>query len=155
MHIVKGCPRDKWEEVQAIQHEPFIYIMGNGSKWAGEEEDDLPELLTVLATHPLDPRFETFYTINPCEGIKNPDYCPWERGNTEPAYLNGPRFYQCEAARFFGNFLTISHGFSIDTNDPATIEQLVAAIQANQKTKAYADAKKEIAAAQRAKRGRK
>src|SRR5882672_8475198 len=66
--IIKGCPRDKWEEVQAIQHEPFIYIQGNGSKWAGDVEDDVDKLLEVLAKYRLDyDRFGLeFYDINPC-----------------------------------------------------------------------------------------
>jgi hypothetical protein len=164
MHIIKGCPRDKWDEVQAIQHEPFIYIMGNGSKWAGQEEDDVSELLRMLAAHPLDPTFEeygNFIAVDPCQGVRNPKHCGWG-GDTdgEPQWIDGPRLYACDGVHsYFGNFYTYSHGFNIDTNDPETIAQLNAAIRANQATEAYAQAKRECEAstksrAQTLRRGR-
>jgi hypothetical protein len=34
--IIKGTPREKWDEVQTIQHQPFIFIQSNGSKWASD-----------------------------------------------------------------------------------------------------------------------
>lgn len=125
--VIKGCPRDKWEEVQAIQHEPFVYIMGNGSKWAGEEEDDIDKLLEVLAKYRLDDRLgPEFYTVNVCRGVRNPD------ANGTRQWIDGPRLYECEGVyRFCGNFLEISHGFSIDTNHMPTIDALVTALEAN------------------------
>lgn len=141
--IIKGCPRDKWDEVQAIQHEPFVYIMGNGSKWYGEEEDDLDELFKVLADTPLDPRWEDHITIDPCEGVQNPH---WAWGNGEPQWIDGPRMYAVHVVRFQGNFLEVSHGFTIDTNVPEIIERLTAAIRANQQTEAYLRYKAEIEA---------
>lgn len=128
MHIIKGCPRDKWEEVQAIQHEPFLYIMGNGSKWAGEEEDNLDTLLLMLSNHRLDMEL-TYINANPCTAIDNPG---WTWANDVPRWIDGPRMYACEGVvRFVGNFLTYSHGFSIDTNDPDTIATLTRAIELN------------------------
>lgn len=132
MTIIKGAPSEKWEAVQAIQNEPFVYIMSNGSKWAGEEEDDIATLLDVLTKYRLDyERFDNeFYSVNPCHGVLNPNYIAWEK--TEPHYIDGPRMYECDDVyRFFGNFLNLSHVFNIDTNDRETIDSLVKAIEAN------------------------
>ena len=125
-HIIKGCPRDKWEEVQAIQHEPFIYIKSNGSRWMGDEEGDISELLEVLAKHELDSRMfnHDFITVDPCEGVRDPHvYGKW---------IDGPRLYECDGVySFFGNFVDVSHVFNIDTNHKPTIDALLAAIEAN------------------------
>lgn len=128
---IKGCPRDKWDEVQAIQHEPFVYIMSNGSKCYGEEADDIKDLLKTLDEHPLDPRFKSFITKDPCIGVRG------ERGG----YVDGPRMYTASVTRFFGNFYTVSHGFQIDTNDQETITALTKAIRKNIRSKAYQLAK--------------
>lgn len=134
MRIIKGCPRDEWEEVQAVQHEPFIYIHHNGSKWAGEEPDDIAHLLGVLAEHRLDVESyghdpADFATLNPCAGVDNPN---WTLGSSEPRWINGPRLYECNGVvRFFGNFSEYSHGFCIDTNDLETIDALSDAIAVN------------------------
>lgn len=128
MHLIKGCPGDQWEAVQAIQHEPFIYIMANGSKWAGDEEDNLDMLLLMLSNHRLDME-RTAITVNPCVGVSNPEWT-WE--NRKPRWIDGPRMYACEGVvRFGGNFERYSHGFSIDTNDPDTIATLTRAIELN------------------------
>lgn len=132
--IIKGCPRDKWDEVQAIQHEPFVYIMSNGSKWYGEEEDNIEDLLKTLDEHPLDPRFKSFITKDPCIGVRG------ERGG----YVDGPRMYTANVTRFFGNFHTVSHVFQIDTNDPETIAALSSAIRKNMRQAEYRAAKEEI-----------
>lgn len=133
--IIKGCPRDKWEEVQSIQHQPFIYIQSNGSRWAGEEEGDIAELLDTLAKYRLDyDRFGlSFYTVNPCAGVSNPDALSWEPDSpTNRHWIDGPRLYSCDGGvHFFGNFLEVSHVFSITTNHQPTIDALVAAIEAN------------------------
>lgn len=128
--IIKGCPRDKWDEVQALQGEPFIYIMSNGSKWAGEEEDDVQDLLAVLAEHPLDPRFEdygNFINPHPCVAVRDDD----------GKWVDGDRQYQADVTSFFGNFLGLSHVFNIDTNHQPTIDALTTAIKANVATTAY------------------
>ena len=137
--VIKGNPCDRWDDAQAIQNEPFIYVMSCGSKWAGDEPNDVSVLLDMLAKHPLDPRFEYrephFYTVDPCEGVVNPQY-----GEVEGAehWIDGPRLYSCDGVvRFFGNFLTYSHGFLIDTNHAPTVEALIAAINANVTTDAY------------------
>ena len=48
--------------------------------------------------------------------------------------------------RFFGNFWHVSAVFNIDTNDRELIDQLTAAIRANQQTPAYQAAKQAIEA---------
>lgn len=45
---------EQWENVQAIQDQSFIYIMANGSKWAGDDLDTIENLLGVLSHEPLD-----------------------------------------------------------------------------------------------------
>lgn len=134
-HIIKGSPREKWEEVQAIQHEPFIYIMSNGSRWMGEEEGDIDELLGVLAKYRLNYEMfgPSFYSVDPCTWADNPKCKRWEPLTPENRhYIDGPRLYAEDGVyRFFGNFLEVSHVFSIDTNHKPTIDALVAAIEAN------------------------
>lgn len=130
LHIIKGAPCDKWEEVQAIQRDPFIYIMSCGSRWAGEEAGDIAELLNVLGKYRLDTkRFGHFYSLDPCSWAYN---SKWTPGCGEPHYVDGERMYACDGVyRFFGNFEELSHVFNIDTNDPETIAALIAAIEAN------------------------
>ena len=85
-------------------------IISNGSKWAGEAPDIIDDLLEVLASQPLDRRFEM-------------------SGNfIEP--FNGE-------TRFWGNFLTVSHVFNIDTDEPDVIKRLTAAIRENQQRPDY------------------
>lgn len=132
LHVIKGCPREQWEHVQAIQHEPFLYISSNGSKWAGQEEDDLDVLLYVLTQYRLDPE-RTDVIVNPCVAVDNPN---WTWASAEPRWIDGPRVYTYNpVVRFTGNFLNYSHGFSIDTNDPETIAILQTAIEQNSQVK--------------------
>jgi hypothetical protein len=127
IHIIKGSPREKWEEVQSIQHEPFIYIQSNGSWWAGEEEADIPELLDVLGKYRLDSEMfkGKFITINPCY------FAYGDPSKGEPEYIDGPRMYAADVQTFFGNFEAVSHVFHITTNHQPTIDALTAAIEAN------------------------
>ena len=144
--IITGAPCEKWEEVQAIQHEPFIYISSCGSHWAGDEPDDVTALLKMLAEHPLDPTFEkygNFIEANPCEGVYNPNYLKRGKPQWQERYIDGPRLYTCEGVyHFSGNFFDWSFAFGIDTNDADTIERLTTAIRANQQRADYKAAKK-------------
>jgi hypothetical protein len=89
-------------------------IHSNGSKWHGESPDTVEQLFAVLQTHVLDRMFE---------------------------FEDGTAFIERSGAddkwapqgtvRFWGNFLHLSHVFSIDTDEPDLIARLTAAIQAN------------------------
>ena len=134
--VIKGSPggpEGKWEAVQAMQHEPFIFIQSCGSRWLGQEERDIAELLEVLANYRL--RQEGFggsyYTVNPCTWAHNPMW-QWDSPPEVNKYVDGPRLYSCDGVvRFFGNFEKLSHVFNIDTNHKPTIDALIAAIENN------------------------
>ena len=135
--IIKGDHLTCWDQVQAIQDQPFLYIVSNGSHWGGELPDDLDSLLATLAEEPLDLIFEEcgdFIDANPCYGVQ---------GEHFGEYVNGPRMFSGSVTTFFGNFYTVSHVFNLYTNDPATIEALTRAIRDNQQTTAYGRAKTE------------
>ena len=81
-------------------------IVSNGSKWAGQAPDTLADLVSVLATHPLDvARFPHGFAYNM---VGRPGW-----------------------VMFWGNFATVSHVFQIETNDPAVCALLTNAIKAN------------------------
>jgi len=134
--VIKGSPGGpdgKWDVVQAIQHQPFIYIHYNGSHWAGEEEDDISVLLDVLAKYRLDDYWLPGYSVDPCYGIDNPNCKRWEPSTPDnPSFIDGPRMYECNGVyRFSGNFANLSHAFCIETNHKPTIDALVTAMQNN------------------------
>ncbi len=85
-------------------------ITANGSKWAFAAPDTINDLLKVMASGPLDRSFEAY-------------------GN-----FIYPGF---EATQFMGNFLTVSHVFNIETDEPDVIEKLTAAIRENQQRPDY------------------
>ncbi len=139
--IINGSPCDKWEEAQAAQHAPFVYIMSCGSRWGGEEPGDIADLLDALKSATLDPKFEkygNFINPSPCRGVRNPE---WGYGAKVPEWIDGEPLYAAPVTRFFGNFLNLSHVFNIDTNDAPTIAALTAAIKANIASEAYQEAR--------------
>jgi hypothetical protein len=96
-------------------------IRSNGSKWAGEQPDDIPALLDVLASTPLDRSFEAYGNFyNPAPG-----FCDQLGRHTHPKEYEG-------LASFFGNFFCLSHVFNIYTNEPQVIADLLTAIDQNQ-----------------------
>lgn len=126
--VIKGSPAEKWEEVQAIQDKPFVYIQSCGSKWAGQEPDDVEDLLYILKTQPLHPRFERygdFWTDNPRAGIGKLGLIP------------GTPLYRVPVTRFYGNFWEYSYVFNIDASDPHIVRMLKEAITFNRGTPAY------------------
>lgn len=110
---------------------PRTFIQSNGSKWAGDEPDTIPELLAVLARTPLDPMYER------CGGFVSEVKPAHFLTDTGRAALGWARYY------FSGNFYLVSHSFGIYTDDPDIFGPLLAAIEANTRTPAYQQAKEE------------
>lgn len=102
-------------------------ILSNGSKWAGQNPDDIQTLLDVLETEVLDPMFEQYHCYRPYpfepilrEGRNETVFRPWMGAST-----------------FSGNFLTVSHVFNIISKDPGVVEALTKAIQKNMASEQY------------------
>lgn len=127
--IIKGHssgPDGKWDEVQAIQHQPFIYI-----SYCGHQDDNgIQELLDMMAKHRLEIDWEVA-VINPCHAADNP---AWHHG-CDPSierWIDGERMYAADGVvRFHGNFEKYAFAFGIDTNHKPTIDTLMAAIENN------------------------
>ena len=107
---------------------PETRIISNGSKWAGEQPDNIEKLFERLETEPLDPRFEELGSFV----IANPEML--RKGETMNDFYGSPGWVQ-----FFGNFARISAVFGIHTNDADLIKRLIEAIRKNQQSKAYQD----------------
>lgn len=80
-------------------------IISNGSRWMGQANATLPELLTVMAEHKIDPHWHDLLS-----------------GNVpgRPGFVS-----------YLGNFATLSHVFHIVTDDPEVCATMNAAIRAN------------------------
>lgn len=107
----------------------MLEIQHNGSKWYGQVPDSIEELLTMLATHPLDRTFEDYGNfIN----LATPDrYEHYDRS------VKAKEWCQAGCTHFNGNFATYSHAFSVYTNEPAIVDALTTAIRANQQRPDY------------------
>lgn len=135
--IFTGCPLERWEEVQAAQHEPFIYIQHNGSHFAGAGPDGIEKLLQMLRDYRLDSWWEEVgvATVDPCAGVQNPDW-NYASGPEVARWINGERLYDCDGVvSYSGNFARYSHGFCIQTNHKPTIDALNEAIENNKNAK--------------------
>lgn len=100
---------------------------------------DPASLLKHLAEHTLEPDFEAygnFIQADLCRPKWDADQNRWVDDPAQPIYPDTPGM-----VRFFGNFHNYSAVFRFDTNDQALIDQLTAAIRANQQTPAYLAAK--------------
>lgn len=86
-------------------------IIHNGHEWFDKPPEPIDTLLAMLAREPLDPVHEPFII---------------ERADA--------------VSVFSGNFHTVAHPFTIETDDPAVCKQLTEAIRANQKTAGYREA---------------
>ena len=128
-----GGPDGKWEAVQAIQHQPFIYVHYNGSPWKQGERDHVAELIDMMGKYRLDSeRFgPEFHSVNPRYGIVNPAWT-WGSGPDVPHYIDGDRMYAADGVvRFSGNFEAYSWSFCIETNHQPTIDAILKAIELN------------------------
>lgn len=152
VHVITGTSRYTWDDVLAVQHEPFIYISGYETPRPVESAAPLQTLFDRLSDTPLDPRFEAcggFIDLNPCLGIPNPAYEPswFFGGNGAPQWIAGPRLFAVEpVVHFVGDFFKWSQVFSIYTNHLPTIDRLTFAIRTNQQTPAYQAALKDLRA---------
>lgn len=108
----------------------MLEIRSNGSKWYGQTPDTIEQLLEVLKTYTLDPTFEKYGNfIYP--------YVPYRGWNDKNQVYKG-------CTLISGNFYTLSHVFSIITDDLVLMERITAAIRDNQQTEDYQQAKIEI-----------
>jgi|GEM_PF-1064583 len=98
----------------------MLIIHHNG----GCRKEPPEKLLEVLVSQPLDSRFE-FYG-----GFWKQD--PASHWNKQPLFPNHPG-----AVSFYGNFVKLSWGFHITTDEPGWIERLTTAIEQNQQSPAY------------------
>lgn len=133
--IIKGAPGGpdgKWAEVEAIQHEPFIFVQYNGWCITSETlEGEVPLLLDMMTRYKLDPE-RSHYSPDVCRGVHNPRFINQATTPDQAEYIDGPRMYAADGVwRFAGNFEDYSHAFGIDTNHGPTIAALKAAMDAN------------------------
>ena len=99
----------------------MVEIQSNGSKWLGQEPDNIEVLLEVLAKEPLDKTFEDYGNF----------YEPLEDAFCQRCG------YPLGTINFFGNFFKLSHVFNIRTDELKLIHKLVDAIELNKLTPAY------------------
>jgi hypothetical protein len=101
----------------------MLDIKNIGSKWAGEAPDTIDDLLKMLREQPLDRSFEAYG-----------NFCHkpvWDGVNPYPD-INPARLWS-----FFGNFLSVSYGFTIYTDDSEIVQRLQKAIWNNQRRPDY------------------
>lgn len=116
----------------------MLLINGNGSKWAGSPADPIEKLYEMLELHALDrvfERFGNFIQVAPrvCLSLTR-DF----QTGIQTAVEGGLMYPENPLTqRFQGNFLLVSHGFSIDTDEPEVIDKLTRLIRANQKRPDY------------------
>lgn len=120
MNIIKGSIMEKWEEVQAAQHSPFIYLSSGES---------VEVVLGNLERYQLGRDFGEI-TRNPCSGVVNEKWS-FASDSSVPHWIDGPRLFESEVTKISGNFSDYSAVFDIWTNDMDTIAALTAAINAN------------------------
>ena len=92
----------------------MVNIISNGSHFAGSGPSPLSELEEALKAYPLDRTFEAY-------------------GN----FIIQPTLEHDHVVRFWGNFATLSHVFSIDTDEPTIIDRLTRLIRENQGREDY------------------
>lgn len=111
----------------------------------GHTPDALKVLVYTLATHPLDPAFESVGGFGPYPALR---CCSEQMPDGSTIYHPGPPIHAAhpDAVRFFGNFANLSLVFTVDTDDDATIAFLRDRIAENRQTRAYKLARDAVAA---------
>lgn len=104
-------------------------IVFNGSKWNGEEQDTVEDLLRVLGEETLAPSFDGDF-------VRRVEFNVAKHHGVDPA----------RAFHISGNFFTRSHAFSIFTDDDEVYAALHAAIKKNVDGDAYRAARAEYRA---------
>ena len=104
----------------------MLIINSNGSKWFEQPSDSIDNLKEVLKYYALDPKFEkhgNFVNRNP----------QWVTEDLKEKYKG--------CSTIFGNFLEISHIFSIITNDEKLLAEIEELVNENKKRPEYQDAR--------------
>ena len=93
-------------------------INWNGSRWAGQQPAALADLFAALASHPLG------------------DF--WQRNNNaDTTFTRTDEETGKTWTVFWGNFRDVSHGFEVETDEPAIVAKFTALIKANRDVKAH------------------
>ena len=119
----------------------MLKVIANGSKWAGDTEDPIEVLFERLLKHVLDPRWEECFIHRAYGAIEGGRDASGRMTfvDTGPIYPDAPG-----ALRFCGNFLEVSAVFTIDTDEPETIERLTSLIRQNQARPEYQQARQSL-----------
>lgn len=97
-------------------------IHSNGSKWAGQPQSSIPEIIEILGAWAIEHRFFFKHKqIIDCEtgAFEWIILCPISKDRETGNY------------KFFGNFERVSFVFNIETNDIGVIDQMKKAILNN------------------------
>lgn len=105
-------------------------VISNGSKWAGESPDSIPQLIIRLKEFTIQEIFFEKMQIG-----KNPETDEPIYGNINPISISG------NTHRFHGNFEEVSAVFNIYTTDSELILTLSRAIKENRGWKLYYEKK--------------
>jgi hypothetical protein len=106
---------------------PILLINSNGPP-SHHPQESLDLLFDLLATEPLDRKFEQFGNFLYAAGSQR-------HGFVNPELRDAAR--RDKLVHVWGNFLHRSHVFSISTNDKQLLQRLSRAIRANQKRADY------------------
>lgn len=106
----------------------MVEIVSNGSRWAGQKDASIPDLIKLLKTEAIEKGlfFKSKELIDPEKGTYELfTMCPICKDKKRNCY------------HFFGNFERVSHVFNIYTDEPKIINTLKSAIMNNTGWKKY------------------
>lgn len=108
-------------------------IISNGSKWMGEEPDNLDSLFKMLETFPLRRDFGFSYFVQEHPIYVSQSWRDEYEGKNIAHYVASVEQPPAGQVHFGGNFYGYSHVFSIKTDEPELIKRLKDAIIENMK----------------------